>query len=156
MYPALLSMQAAGMVTDWLGTNQQIEMGRRGTELEQAGIQSNLETARLQTLDSSAQAMRELRQNLGSQIAMQAARGTATGSGTALLFQNESVSNFNADEQMRRMNLLATEGRLKGGLALSKLHQKSSETKLWSSFTTRTLNNFPTTSQGWKGLTNGK
>lgn len=159
MFQMLLAAQAAGMVVDYLGTQQQMELGRIGSQLEQASIETSIENSRLQTEDASLQAMIKLRQNLGTQMAIQAARGTSTSSGTATLFPFESVNNFNADEKMRHFNLLGQEARLRTGIAISKLNQSSAENKGWTEFGRRTLNRFPTTEKelevwksAWKGF----
>lgn len=159
----LLAMQAAGMVVDWLGKKDQIRMARMGADIEQAGIESNIESTRLQTEDESLQAMINLRKNMGTQAALFAARGTASGAGTALLFGSESQSNANTDERMRRINQLGNEARLKAGMTLSKLHQKIYENNTWNEFRQSAINKIPTrgfgtgisgNSNGGFGLTN--
>lgn len=146
----LLAMQASGMVVDWLGKKDQIRMARMGAQVEQAGIESEIQSSRLQTEDESVQAMINLRKNLGTQAALFAARGTASGSGTALLFSNESVGNFNADERIRRINQLGNEARLKAGMTLSKLHQQTYENNTWNEFRQSAINKIPT-----RGFTSG-
>lgn len=142
----LLAMQAAGMIVDWAGTKQQIDMGRMGAKIEQAGINANIQMTRLQTEDATLQAMKNLRQNLGSQIAMQAARGNATGAGSALSLFTESISNFKSDERTRRINLLARETELKAQGFLSRLHQETSEMTQWGAFRNRVLDKLPMSS----------
>ncbi len=140
----LLAMQASGMIVDWLGKKDQIRMANMGAELEQAGINSEIQTSRLQTEEASLQAMKQLRQNLGTQAAMFAARGVQGGTGTSVLFGNESVGNFNSDERIRRINQLGNEARLKAGLTLSKLHQKTYESNTWNEFGKSIFNKIPT------------
>ncbi len=137
---ALLAMQAAGMVTDWFATSQQVEMGRMGAQVEQAGISANIELTKAQAADASTQAMVRLRQSLGSQIAMQAARGNAAAGGTYTSLLNESESNFNADERTRRINLLSREAELKAQSTMSKLHENASENSLWGGAIKRSIN----------------
>lgn len=143
MLPILLAAQAAGMVADYYSTQQQIKMSRIGTQLEQAQIGSNLEMTRLQTEQSSLQAMEDLRSTLGSQIAIQAARGTRSGVGSAAAISSKTVSNSNADERTRRMNLLAKEAELRASSVLSGMHQLTSETQLGQSMTKRLFGNLP-------------
>lgn len=145
----LLALQASGMVVDWLGENQQVKLGKMGEKIEQAGINANIQTTRLETEDASLQAMKQLRMNLGTQAVMLAARGQRGGVGTALAFQQESLSNFKTDERMRRMNQLGNEARLKAGVTLSKLHQQAFEGKSWNEFRTRTVNRIPTSPSAW-------
>lgn len=151
----LLALQASGMVVDWLGKKEQARMGRMGAEIEQAGIESEIQTTRLQTEEDSLAAMKQLRQNLGTQAAMFAARGVASGAGSAMLFANESVGNFNADERVRRINQLGNEARLKAGKTLSTLHQKTTESKLWNEFGKSVINRVPTSPDAWGQISKG-
>ncbi len=130
----MLALQAGGMVVDYLGKSEQIRLGKMGAKLEQEGIESNIQTSRLEAEQSSLEAMKQLRQNLGSQAAMMAARGIRSGSGNAVLFANESVGNFNANERIRNINQKGREAGLKAGKLLSTLHQKTFENNTWNEF----------------------
>lgn len=121
-------------------------MIQQGRQLEQAAIETNLEAIRLESGQASLDEMKQLRQNLGTQIAQQAARGNAPGMGTALTLQQESIGTFNADERTRRMNLLAKESQLRASNILSGLHTLQSETQLGQAFTSRLLNQIPLSS----------
>lgn len=146
----LLSMQAAGMITDYFGTSSQAEMAEKGAMLQQAAIGANLQQVRLEAEDESLLALKKLRQTMGTQIALFAARGTSPGAGSALSLVTENISNFNADERMRRLNLLGRENALKGEGLLSRLNQQSNNAALWQGFASRTLNRFPSTKSGWE------
>lgn len=148
----LLAMQAAGMITDYIGNKNQASMMKYGMQLQQAGIETNIEQLRLETEQSSLQSLRELRQNLGSQIAAFAARGTSTGAGSALGILNQSQSNFNADERVRRLNLLGKENQLRAGTAMSRLQYGSDVSKMWQGFASRSVNRFPSSVSGWEQL----
>lgn len=147
----LLAMQAGGMIIDWIGNKNQVETGRMGTQLQQAGIDANLEMTRLSASQDSLDAMKQLRQNLGSQAVMYAARGTR---GNPLSTLN-SVSNFNSDERTRRMNLLGREAQLRAGKVLTGLHQLTSETQLGQSMTSRFLKNLPSNPKSWSAIGKG-
>lgn len=149
-FALLLAMQAAGMVVDYIGTKNQAEMAKMGYKINQAGMEANLYQTRAETENASLQAMIELRKNLGSQIAVQAARGTSTGAGSSLALFNESISNFSADERMRRINQLGRENEIRAGKTISSLNQQSENSKLWNSFSSRSMNRFPSTLEGWK------
>ena len=142
---ALLAFQAAGMVVDYRNTKNQQKMIQQGRQLEQASIETNLEAVRLDSSQASLAEMKQLRQNLGSQIAMQAARGNAPGAGTSLVLQNESINTFNTDERTRRMNLLSKEANLRASNILSGLHSLQSETQLGQAMTSRFVNTINTT-----------
>ena len=140
----LLGMQAAGMVTDWYAVQQEKSMGSMGEGLTQAAITSNIETERLKAQDDSLMAMQRLRQTIGGQIAMQAARGNASGAGSALSIMEQSKSQFGQDEQARRMNLLAKENELRAAGILSGLHELKSETDLGRKLSQDFFKNAPT------------
>lgn len=145
----LLAMQAAGIVVDWLGSKQQQELQNYAAGLNQAGIEANIEQVRLESENSSVQAMKNLRQQLGTQIAVQSARGTRL-TGSAYSIFNQSIGNFNADERTRRLNLLGKENQLRAGIAMSRLQNMTENSKLWQSFAQRTINRFPSSLSGWQ------
>jgi len=142
---ALLAFQAAGMVIDYRSTKSNQKLIKQGRSLEQASIETNLEAVRLESNQASLTEMQELRQNLGSQIAQQAARGNAAGAGSSITMQAQSVGAFNADERTRRMNLLSKEANLRASNILSGLHSLQSETQLGQAMTTRFANTVNTT-----------
>lgn len=145
----LLALQASGMVIDWLGTREQQRIADLGARVTQSGIEASIQQTRLESEDASLQAMKALRQQMGSQAAIFAARGTNPGAGSAFSLINESLSNFKSDERMRRMNLLGKENELKAGKTISKLNQAGSNTQLWNSFAQRSLQRFPTSPQAF-------
>ncbi len=151
----LLAMQAAGMVTDYLGTKNQAELMQMGMQVQQAGIEANIEQTRLETEQSSLDSIKQLRQTIGSQIATFAARGTSTAGGSALGLLNESQGNFNSDERIRRLNALGKQNQLRAGKAMSLLQNSSDTSKLWQSFASRTFNKFPSSVAGWEKLSEG-
>ena len=156
----LLAMQASGMIVDWIGTREQQRMMGMGEKLQQASIESNIETTRLNAENDSLQALINLRKNLGSQAAIFAARGTRAGTGSALAFMTESVGNFNTDERMRKINLLNRETALKSEGTISKLNASAEKAKLWQGFGQRTINRLSSSPSAWGqagksfGLTN--
>ena len=107
------------MITDYFGTKNQDQLMKMGMKVQQAGIEANIYQTRLESQDASLQAMKQLRQTMGTQIAVMAARGTSTAGGSAVSLLNESVGNFNSDEKIRRLNLLGKENQLRAGKAMS-------------------------------------
>jgi hypothetical protein len=148
----LLAMQAAGMVTDFLGAKNQQKFGEMGLKVQKAGINANIYQTRLETEAASLQAMQDLRRNMGTQIAVQAARGNSTANGSAVALFQESISDFNADERMRQINQLSRENELKAGGTIAQLNQSANNSKLWSSFASRSLERFPTSAAGWGAM----
>lgn len=151
----MLAMQAAGMITDYLGTKNQTEMMNMGLKVQQAGIDANIEQSRLETADASLQGMKNLRQTLGSQIAVMAARGTATNAGSAALALNQSQGTFNSDERVRQLNQLGRENQLRAGKVMTALQNSSDVSKLWSGFASRTFSTIPTSASAWSQAGSG-
>ncbi len=150
----LLAMQAAGLVTSTYAARSQQKYIKIGRQLEQEQFSTNLEAIRLQSAESSLDEMKQLRQNIGSQIAVQAARGNRGGSSYSGI--NESSSNFSSDERTRRINLMAQESQLRANNVLSGLHTLQSETQLGQSLTSTVLNSLQTTSLLQPGLISSK
>lgn len=140
----LLAMQAAGLVSSLFGAKSQDQYIKLGRQLEQGQFETNLQALRLQSTESSLDEMKQLRQNIGSQIAIQATRGNRGGSSYAGI--NKSSANVESDERTRRMNLLAKESELRANHVLSGLHSLQSETQLGQSLTSSALNSLQTTS----------
>lgn len=140
----LLALQASGMVVDWMAKNEQVRLGKMGAQVEQAGIVSNIASSRLETEEASLQSLKQLRMNLGTQAALYAARGIRPGTSTPVLTANTSVGNFNADEQIRKINQRSNEAAMNAGLTLSKLHEKTASNNIWNDFTKNVINTTPT------------
>jgi hypothetical protein len=146
----MLAMQAAGMITDYFGNKNQADMMNLGMKLKSAELDANLEENNLETANDSLEGMKNLRQTLGSQIAVMAARGTSTAGGSSVGILNQSQANFNSDEQIRKLNSMGRENQLRAGTAISRLQNSSDISKLWQGFASRTLNRFPSSVSGWK------
>jgi len=140
----LLAMKAAGLVTSFFDTQSKENTIRMGRQLEQEQFTTNLQAIRLQSAENSLDEMKQLRQTIGSQITINAARGNRGGSSYAPI--SEASNNFNQDERTRRMNLLAKESELRANHLLSGFHSLESETQLGQSLTKQTLDTFQTTS----------
>lgn len=139
----LLAMQAAGAIyniNEARGQKKLIQMGRA---LEQAQFETNLEAARTEAAEASLAELQQLRQNIGNQIAINAARGTSSASGSAATSLQSSERTYAKDEKARRMNLLTKENDLRAGNVLSGLHTLQSETKLGQSLTNQIFNKLP-------------
>lgn len=125
----LISLQAAGSIVSWNDSKKRIDMMRAGNAVDNAATQRNIEALGVQAAEDSYQEMRSLQQNLSTQLAVQAARGTG-GGGSAAALAADSVRSASRDESKRRMNLLAKQTDLRAGQVLSGLELLSSETKL--------------------------
>lgn len=139
----LLAFQAAGTIIDYRNTRNQQKLIRQGRQLEQQAFENNLETIRLQSEQESVDSMVQLRKNLGSQIASNAAKGTLSGQGSALTKANTSIGSYNSDERTRRMNLLSKEANLRANNIISGLHTTASETQLGQAMAGRFINSLP-------------
>ena len=139
----LLSMAAAGAIIPLITGQKDYKLIRQGRELEQAAVDSNLEALRTQNSEASLEAMQSLRENVSSQIAINAARGVSSGAGSASAAISSSESAFAADEKTRRLNLLVKENELRAAGVLSGLHTLTGETQLGQSLTNQIFNNLP-------------
>lgn len=140
----LLSMQAAGLVVSFYGAQSQSKTIALGRKLENAQFSTNMEAVKLQSAQGSLAEMKDVRQNISSQIAVNAARGNRGASSVAGI--NATASTFADDERTRRMNLLAKESELRAGNILSGLHTAQSETQLGQSLLKDAFNTIPITS----------
>ncbi len=139
----LLSMQAAGLVTSLFGAHSQQKTIQLGRKLEQEQFSTNMAAIRLQSAEGSLEEMKLVRQNIGSQIADNAAKGNRGGS--SYLGISESANTLEKDERTRRMNLLAKESELRSANILSGLHTQQSETQLGQSLLKDFINTIPVT-----------
>lgn len=135
----LLALQASGMIVDYMGTKNQADLSKMGSNVEESGIDTNIALSRLQSEEDSLESMKQLRQNLGTQAAQMAARGTQSGQGSAVLFGNESLGNFNSSERLRKLNEESNEVSLKGQKFLTSINQKTNENNLWNQFKQRSF-----------------
>jgi hypothetical protein len=141
----LLSMQAAGAVSDMIGSSAQVRAGRAGTALELATVETRLAEERLSSAMSAVDAMQALRQNLASQRAIMAARGQSGAAGTGLFAGVQSQVQHSSGEQVRRMNLLSREATLRAGGSLAAMHQASSESAIGQALSKRMFDQIPFT-----------
>ena len=140
----LLAMQAAGLVTSFFGAKSQAKTIALGRKLENAQFETNMEAIRLESAQSSVEELKQVRQNVSSQIAINAARGNRGASSVAGI--DESTQAFAQDERTRRMNLLARESELRASHILSGLHTSQSESQLGQSLFKEVFNTLPVTS----------
>ncbi len=140
----LLSMQAAGLVTSFFGKKSQMKTIELGRKLEQEQFSTNMQAIKLESSEASLDEMKQVRENIGSQIVTNAARGNR--GGTSYLGIDESAHNLETDERKRRMNLMAKESQLRAGNILSGLHTLDSETQLGQSLFKDVLNTLPISS----------
>lgn len=139
----LLSMQAAGAIVSSVQASKSQKYIQMGRELENAALETNLEAIRAESAESSLQELKQLRKNVATQITMNAARGVASGAGSAQTALQSSERNYLDDERIRRMNLLARESELRASNVLSGLHTLSSETMMGQSLTSKIFDTIP-------------
>lgn len=121
-------------------------MARMGRQLESEGIEANLEGLRTQSEEQSLSSIKQLRQTMGAQMAIQAARGAATNIGSAFFISQKSMGEFNRDERKRRLNLLSQEAGMRAQGVLSGLHQLQTETQLGRSMQGKLFDMLPISS----------
>jgi hypothetical protein len=126
----LLSMQAAGVVVSMWSKHSADKQIQQGRAIEKAGIEMNMAANNYEFQETSLASMQELRQNLGTQAVMQAARGVSTGTESSVGQAQKSISSQKGEQEARRMRLLAREAELRASNVLSGLHTMQSETQL--------------------------
>ena len=139
----LLSMMAAGAIVPLVQGHQSQGLIKLGRQLEQSSIDTNLEALRTQSAESSLASIQSLRENVATQIVTSAARGVASGGGSAQGAIQKAEGNFGRDEKTRRLNLLMKENELRAANVLSGIHTLTSETQLGQSLTNQIFNNLP-------------
>ncbi len=142
----LLAMQAAGAIFNINQARGEQKLIKIGRDLEQAQFENNLAAVRTESSEASLAELQQLRQNIGNQIAMNAARGVRSGAGSAQSSIQASERTYAKDEKARRMNLLTRENELRANNVLSGLHTLTSETKLGQSLTNQIFKNLPISS----------
>ena len=143
---AMVAIQIAGtMMSVFQGANQRSIM-EAGRAVEHDQLLTNLQMLNAQSAQESLAEMKQLRENIGSQIAIQAARGTASGAGIAASLQARSKGKFGEDEQSRRLNLLAKQSALKAADSMSGFNTLAGETKLGQAVSEKIFNTIGTKS----------
>lgn len=148
----LLALQAGGMVVDYLGKQKQVSTSKTAAALEQQQINQQITLSRLQYEEESVASLRELRQNLGTQMAISAARGG--GSSNSIIAMQESINAQGSDARIRKINQLSQEAALKTNKRLAELHQKTYENNIWNEFKSSLFEKIPTSVQAWQGWQN--
>lgn len=146
----LLALQAGGMVVDFMGKQKQVNQSKHALALEKQQINENIQLSRLQYENESLASLRELRQNLGTQMAMSAARG----GGANVIGMQESISAQGSDERIRKINMLAQETAYKTQKKMAELHQKTTENNIWNEFKNSLFQAIPTSTQAWQAWGN--
>ncbi len=139
----LIAMQAAGVISTIYQGNKNKDLIQMGKALENSAFETSLTAIRAEAATSSLEALTQLRKNIGTQIAINAARGVASGAGSAQTNINTAEANYSSDEQKRRMNLLVRENELRGAHVLSGIHTLTSETQMGQSLTDQIFNKLP-------------
>jgi len=128
-----LAFQAAGLIGGYKSMRNNLAMSKQAANLERQQNAMNMQAIKNQSAQASLFAMQDLRKNMGYQLATQTARGTEM-AGSALALLHESETNFNKDEQIRRMNTLAKEADLRAAGVISGMHTFAAQSKLKSDF----------------------
>jgi hypothetical protein len=136
----LLGMMAGGNILSFEQTRQQQKMAQYGQMVSDAQFKASLEGIRAQAAQDSLAEVKQLRETLGTQIAMQAAMGTATGAGSAASMLMGSLSAEAQDKRMRRLNQMIAEGNLSGQHRLQTLQNLQTQQQLMSGFTQNMFN----------------
>lgn len=136
----MLAMQAAGMVTSYFMNKSADKIAEAGQRLTNASIDSNIALSKTQAAEQSTNAMDNLRRTLGSQIAIQTARGTSVGQGSSATIMNNSIGEFNQDQKDINLNELYKEANLRSQGIMSSLKSDTASNQRWNTFDTNAFN----------------
>lgn len=140
----LLSMQGAGLVTSLFGAQSQDSFIKLGRKLEQEQFTTNLQAIRVQSAQASLDEMKQLRSNIGSQIVAQAAKGNRGASSYKGI--EKASQEFDKDERIRGLNLMAAESKLRAGHLDSVFKSLNAQSQLGQNLTKQVINSLQTSS----------
>ena len=147
-----ISMGIGGTVADIFGNNTQRDFNNMAGRLNDAQINANMETLTAKAKDESLSEMIALKKNLSHMAAVQNARGSNVGAGSALFVRQESEQVAKRDEDMRDLNLKADIASLKGKGLQSSLQTTATDMKLKSDLSSRIFNTASSAASGFPSL----
>lgn len=115
-------IMAAGIGFDLFAQAQADRLSMKGEEVDTAAMNANLEMLRLQSAQQGAKEMGSLRQSIGSQIAANAAMGTASYGVGQIAKRDRQIGQAERGEKIRKLNLNAQELQLRQQNLISGLH----------------------------------
>jgi hypothetical protein len=118
-----IGLWAGGLALDLFQTEQSYSVLEAQREAERAGIEQTISQIRLQTEQSSLDEMIQLRKTIGQNIALNAAKGRATGIGSAFFVSKQFEKQFAKDERTRDINRLIAETNTKARGVMSELNR---------------------------------
>lgn len=130
---------AAVIAFDFISTSNQQQIIEFGREVERASFATNMEALLAQSNQSSFIGLEKLRENVANQIVNNAAKGTASGAGSAFGQIQKSESAFGQDERVRKINLLSKQASLTANSSAAQLGAISSQTQLSQALASRTF-----------------
>lgn len=139
----LFGMQAAGLIVDYSSVRSRQRLIRAGQQVNDVQFDLNMENIKYESEQASLNEMRDLRENIGTQIANAAAKGTSSWGAVS-----KGSFNYNQDERTRRMNLMSKEAQLRAGKILSGMHTLESETELGRQFASKVIDTLPISAVG--------
>ncbi|MDX2368818.1 MAG: hypothetical protein QNK36_10500 [Colwellia sp.] len=147
----IIAMGVGGNIMDFFGAQAQREFNKMAGKLNESQLGVNMEFANVKAKDESLSELIALRKNLSHMSAVQNARGTNIGSGSALFVRQESEQVALKDEEMRDLNLKSTIATLKGQSVQNKLQTEATDINIKTGLSARIFN---TLSAGLKSASN--
>jgi|GEM_PF-5035214 len=141
-----LAMMAAGAVTQGVSANSSKKYRKLGMQLDDAALASNLELLNAASEAESVAAIDSLRESLGTQTAIMAARGMATDSSQAVAISQKSNQKFAQDERFRTLNTMSKAIDLKSGNVKSYIDMMAKNRKDVTDIGVNALKNIPVSS----------
>ncbi len=127
----LMGAQAAGFGINLWGTSQANRMIGMGANLDKQALDLRMEQNTLASTEAAIANQERLRETIGLQAAMFAARGQRGGAGTAAAIQNKSLIDFGREERSRQMNLMFAQSNIKGQKAAIGMQAAGQKAQGW-------------------------
>ncbi len=137
----LMGAEAAGFGMSLWGTSQANRMIGMGANLDKQALDLRMQQNTLASTEAAIANQERLRETIGLQAVMFAARGQRGGAGTAAALQNKSLIDFGREERARQLNLLFANQNIKGQKAQIGIAAAGQKAGNWGGLMTAGLQN---------------
>ena len=127
----LMGAQAAGYATSIWGTTQANKMLGIGAQLDKEALDLRMQQNTLASTEQAIANQERLREAVGLQAAIFAARGQQGGTGTAGALQTKTLTEFGREERARQLNLLFSNNNIKGQKAAIGMQVAGQKAQNW-------------------------
>ncbi len=136
----LMGAQAAGFGINLWGTSQANRMIGMGANLDRQALDLRMQQNTLASTEQAIANQEQLREAIGLQAVMFAARGQRGGVGSAAAIQNKSLIDFGKEERSRQMNLMFAQSNIKAQKATIGMQAAGQKAQGWGGLLNTSLN----------------